>query len=182
MPISSCMTPSVITATSKQTISDVCTIMSEHKIGSVIIVENAATETGKNTEYSKPIGIITERDVVTHLGSKKPLSSLQTPVFEIMSHPLITIQSNSSLKDGIETMQLKNIRRLPVINKENDSGKMVGIITEKDIFRAIMKAVPSSQNIAENLMNDQMQFGYRFMYERFVNDDYFAKDTHPGLG
>jgi CBS domain-containing protein len=175
------MTPSVITATSKQTISDVCTIMCEHKIGSVIIVENTATEICKNTEYSKPIGIITERDVVTHLGSKKP-SSLQTSVFEIMSYPLITIQSNSSLKDGIETMQLKNIRRLPVINKENDSGKMVGIITEKDIFRAIMKTVPSSQNTAENLMNDQMQFGYRFMYERFVNDDYFAKDTHPGLG
>jgi signal-transduction protein with cAMP-binding, CBS, and nucleotidyltransferase domain len=79
-------------------------------------------------------------------------------------------------------MQLKNIRRLPVINKENDSGKMVGIITEKDIFRAIMKAVPSSQNTAENLMNDQMQFGYRFMYERFINEDYFTKDTHPGLG
>jgi CBS domain-containing protein len=175
------MTPSVITATSNQTIRDVCTIMCEHKIGSVIIVENTATEKGKNTEYSKPIGIITERDIVAHLGSKKP-SSLQTPVFEIMSHPLITIQSNSSLKDGIETMQLKNIRRLPVINKENDSGKMVGIITEKDIFRAIMKALPSPQNSTEGLVSDQMQFGYRFMYERFINDDYFAKDTHPGLG
>jgi CBS domain-containing protein len=88
------MTPSVITATSNQTIIDVCTIMREHKIGSVIIVENTATEKGKNTEYSKPIGIITERDVVT----KKP-SSLQTPVLEIMSHPLITIQSNNSLKE-----------------------------------------------------------------------------------
>jgi CBS domain-containing protein len=182
MPISSCMTLSVITATSNQTIRDVCTIMCEHKIGSVIIVENTATEKGKNTEYSKPIGIITERDIVTHLGSKKPLSSLQTPVFEIMSHPLIIIQSNSSLKDGIETMQLKNIRRLPVINKEKDSDKMVGIVTEKDIFRAIMKVLQSSQNTVENLMNDQMQFGYRFMYERFINEDYFTKDTHPGLG
>jgi predicted transcriptional regulator len=155
--------------------------MCEHKIGSVIIVENTATEKGKNTEYSKPIGIITERDIVAHLGSKKP-SSLQTPVFEIMSHPLITIQSNSSLKDGIETMQLKNIRRLPVINKENDNGKMVGIVTEKDIFRAIVKTLPSPQNSTEGLVSDQMQFGYRFMYERFINDDYFAKDTHPGLG
>ncbi len=182
MPISSCMTTSVITATSNQTIRDVCKIMCEHRIGSVIILKDNAPERGKNTEYNNPIGITTERDVVTHLGSKKPSSSLQTPVFEIMSHPLVTIQSNSSLKDGIETMQLKNIRRLPVINKENDSGKMVGIVTEKDIFRAIMKALPSSQNTAENLMNDQMQFGYRFMYERFINDDYFAKDTHPGLG
>jgi CBS domain-containing protein len=120
MPISNCMTLSVVSATTNQTIRDVCIIMSEHKIGSVIIVENTATEKGKYTEYSKPIGITTERNIVTHLGSKKP-SSLQTPVFEIMSHPLVTIQSNSSLKDGIETLQLKNIRRLPVINKEHNS-------------------------------------------------------------
>ncbi len=181
MPISSCMTLSVVSATSNQTIRDVCIIMCEHKIGSVIIVENTATEKGKYTEYSKPIGITTERDIVTHLGSKKS-SSLQTPVFEIMSHPLVTIQSNSSLKDGIETMQLKNIRRLPVINKEHNSSNMVGIVTEKDIFRAIMRALPSSQNTAEGLMKDQMQFGYRYLYEKFINDDYFAKDTHPGRG
>ena len=99
-----------------------------------------------------------------------------------MSHPLVTIQPNSSLKDGIETVQLKNIRRFPAINKENDNEKMVGIVTEKDIFRAIIKALPSSQNTAEGLMNDQMQFGYRYLYEKFINDDYFAKDTHPGRG
>ena len=59
---------------------------------------------------------------------------------------------------------------------------MVGIITEKDIFRAITKILPSQQNSTEGLVSDQMQFGYRFMYERFINEDYFTKDTHPGLG
>ena len=181
MPISSCMTPNVITATSNQTIRDVCKIMCGHNIGSVIILKGTAPEKGKNAQYNNPIGIATERDVVSHLGSKKP-SSLQTPVFEIMSHPLVTIQPNSSLKDGIETMQLKNIRRLPVINKENGNEKMVGIVTEKDIFRAITKILPSPQNNTEGLVSDQMQFGYRFMYERFITEDYFAKDTHPGLG
>ena len=173
------MTPSVITATSNQTIRDVCKILCEHKIGSVIILKDTAPDKDKNTEYNIPIGITTERDVVTYLGSKKP-SSLQTPVFEIMSHPLVTIQPNSSLKDGIETMQLKNIRRLPVFDKENDSEKMVGIVTEKDIFRAITKTLPSSQDTS-GLISDQIQFGYRFMYERFINEDYFAKDTHPGI-
>jgi predicted transcriptional regulator len=99
-----------------------------------------------------------------------------------MSHPLVTIQSDSSLKDGIETMQLRNIRRLPVIDKENDIEKMVGIVTEKDIIRAITKALPSSQTASEGMINDQMQFGYRFMYERFINEDHFSKDTHPGMG
>ncbi len=181
MTISSCMTPNVITATSNQTIRDVCKIMSNHKIGSLVILKDTNPVSDNNAQYSNPIGIATERDVVTHLGSKKP-SSLQTAVLEIMSHPLVTIQSNSSLKDGIETMQQKNIRRLPVINKENDNEKMVGIVTEKDIFRAIAKILPSQQNSTEGLVSDQMQFGYRFMYERFINEDYFMKDAHPGLG
>jgi len=179
------MTPSVITATSDQTIRDVCRIMNECNIGSVIIVNNTAGGTDKNTEYdsSNAVGITTERDIVNHLGSKAP-SSIRTPIFEIMSHPLITIQSNSSLKDGMETMQLKNIRRLPVIsNKENGSEKMVGIVTEKDIFRALVKTMPSSQTAAaEGMMSEQMQFGYRFMYERFINEDHFSKDTRPGMG
>jgi CBS domain-containing protein len=175
------MTPNVITTTSDQTIREVCKIMGEHKIGSVIILRDIALEKDNSTEHS-PVGIATERDVVTHIGSKTQSSSLETPVFEIMSHPLVTIQPNSSLKDGIETMQLRNIRRLPVIDKKNGNEKMVGIVTEKDLLRAIMKALPSSQTAAEGMISDQLQFGYRFMYERFMDEDRFSKDTHPGMG
>ena len=79
-------------------------------------------------------------------------------------------------------MQLKNIRRLPVIDKENGNDKMVGIVTEKDLIKAITKALPPSQTATEGMIIDQMQFGYRFMYERFINEDHFSKDTHPGMG
>ena len=67
------MTPNVITAISDQTIREVCKIMSEHKIGSVIILRGTALEKGNSTEYSNPIGIATERDVVTHLGFKNSI-------------------------------------------------------------------------------------------------------------
>jgi hypothetical protein len=55
------------------------------------------------------------------------------------------------------------------------------LVTEKDIFRAIMKTLPSPQNNTEGLISDQMQFGYRFMYERFIDEDYFPKGTSPGI-
>jgi CBS domain-containing protein len=67
----------------------------------------------------------------------------EMPVHELMSKPLITILSNNSIKDAIQTMQVKNIRRLVVVEKEekdDDNNNMVGIITDKDIFRAIMKS------------------------------------------
>jgi CBS domain-containing protein len=101
--------------------------MREHNIGCVVIV-------GENTARDKdPIGIITERDVVRLLGTPKPESPL-TRLRDVMSKPLITISINSSIKEAIETMQAKNIRRLLIVDKE----KMSGIITDKDIFRAIM--------------------------------------------
>ena len=56
-------------------------------------------------------------------------------VSEVMSKPLITITANTSVKDAVALMDEKNIRRLPVLN---DRGQMVGIITAKDIFKAVI--------------------------------------------
>jgi CBS domain-containing protein len=97
-----------------------------------------------------------------------------------MSTPLITISTTNSVKDAIETMQLRNLRRLPVTSNKNNA--MVGIVTDKDILRAISKtmSIPTASG-GESLLTDQLQFGYRFMYERFINDDNFPKGSNPGI-
>jgi signal-transduction protein with cAMP-binding, CBS, and nucleotidyltransferase domain len=72
-------------------------------------------------------------------------------VREIMSKPMITIFSNGSLKAALQTMQSKNIRRLPVVQKGD--GRLPGIITDKDIFRAIM----NNQQLINSLsMNNEL--------------------------
>ena len=58
---------------------------------------------------------------------------------------------------------------------------MVGIVTDKDILRAIMKTMTLPTSVGEGLLNDQMQSGYLFMYERFLNDDNFPKGINPGI-
>lgn len=68
-----------------------------------------------------------------------------------------------------------------MIDSENNNEKMVGIVTDKDILRTIIKTMPSSLSTAEGMLNDQLHFGYRFMYERFINEDRFLKGTHPGI-
>jgi hypothetical protein len=45
-----------------------------------------------------------------------------------------------------------------VIGGENNN--MVGIVTDKDILRAIMKTMPLPTSVGEGLLNDQMQFEY----------------------
>lgn len=142
----------VITKTVDQNIHAACRTMHENNIGCVVIV-------GENTAKNKePVGIITERDVVRLLGTLNPASP-HTPLRNIMSKPLITISINSSIKEAIETMQAKSIRRLLIVDKE----KMAGIITDKDIFRAIMK----NQALMTSLVNfspieEQRRIGEQF--------------------
>ena len=80
--------------------------MSNHRIRSLVILKGITPDKDKKTLNNNPIEITTERDIVTHLGSKIPWS-IQAPMLEIMSHPHVTIRPNRSLKNGLETMQLK---------------------------------------------------------------------------
>jgi CBS domain-containing protein len=146
--VSSFMTRDVKTEKEDQNVLTACRIMHENNIGCVIIVK----------KDDKPIGIITERDVVRLLGSLNP-SLLQTPLRDIMSKPVITIPINSSVRDAIQTMQQKNIRRLVI----SDGERMVGIITDKDIFRAIM----NNQDLIPSLLDDNLLIEHKTVYDQF---------------
>jgi CBS domain-containing protein len=155
--------------------------MHDHRIGSIVILRPSNdTKTMDKPENNMGIGIVTERDVVSYLGSDLALS-LRTQISEIMSSPLITISIANSLKDAIEIMQQKNIRRLPVMDGENIDNKMVGIVTDKDILRAIMKTIPAITSAGQGERTDQTQSGYRFMYESYFTEDSVPKGTNLGV-
>jgi CBS domain-containing protein len=147
--VESIMTKDVKTANEHQSLKAVASIMSKNNIGSVLIVPEA-----ENT----PVGILTERDIV-HIAGMSEVLMLHLLARETMSKPVITIDSRSSIQDAIQSMKLNNIRRLPVVNKV---GKMVGIITDKDIFRAII----NSQSLVASI-SEKVTIEYRPMYERF---------------
>jgi CBS domain-containing protein len=161
--ISNLMIDNVKIATENQTIRAVCKMMNENKIGSIVILKNS---TYGNTEYKLPIGIVTERDIVRLIGHAEPFS-IYAPVREIMSSPLITINPNSSIRDAMESMQQKDIRRLPVVDNK---GKMVGIITDKDIFRTIVK----NQSLVSSFLGDQILVDQQSIYGKFT--DYWFRD------
>jgi acetoin utilization protein AcuB len=52
---------------------------------------------------------------------------------ERMSHPVITVNEGTSMKDALQLMHNEHIRRLPVVNKR---GQLVGIVTETDLAKA----------------------------------------------
>jgi CBS domain-containing protein len=132
IPASGFMTTELITATEDQTIQEICKIMSDHDIGCVVVVKRLV---GGN----KPIGIITERDIVREIGTSD-LFLPQKPIRELMKYPLVTISPNTSIKEAIEIMQTKNIRRLLVVDNDDI---VRGILTQKDVFNALSSSDPS---------------------------------------
>jgi CBS domain-containing protein len=160
IPVSTYMSSkAVITVTADQNIYAACRMMHKNNIGCVIIL-------GKNGDsHEKPVGIVTERDVVRLLG-RLDAASIRSPLSEIMSKPVVTISINGSIKDAIQTMQQKNIRRLVIVDKEN----MVGIITDKDIFRALI----NNQTLIPSLVNDELIRERRPAYEQF--SEYWFRD------
>lgn len=160
--VSSVMVRDVKTAKENQTVKTVAKIMTDNNIGSVVIVTNS--------DVNKLVGIITERDIVCIVGAEQVLT-LQMPVRDKMSKPVITIDSTSSIRDAIQQMELNNIRRLPVVDKQEN---MVGIITDKDIFRTLMRSQSLVTSFCETLMVE-----YKPVYER-LSEFMLGEMSMPG--
>lgn len=131
-PASKYMTKTVITADVDQTIKSICKTMYENNIGSVVIVKR------QTDDSSEPVGIITESDIIRKMGSVE-LFSTQTAVSELMSKNIISIKSDNKISDAIGVMHGNNIRRLLVVDS---NGKILGIITDKDMLKAIARKKP----------------------------------------
>jgi predicted transcriptional regulator len=65
--------------------------------------------------------------------SPHEISLLDMDVMSLMTTPVITIAPSVSLWDALQLMQQNEIRRLPVVQNE----KLIGIITEKDVVKAL---------------------------------------------
>lgn len=124
--ITSLMTKNIIIAEQDANMIGISRIMSSNNIGSVVIVDDLSSR--------KPIGIITERDVIKSIGMLQP-HQLIVPVREHMSHPLITLASNATISDALKLMYEKKIRRIIIL----EHNKLAGIITDKDIFRYLVE-------------------------------------------
>lgn len=115
------MIKDIATIPKEAQVKEAGTLMSNRNIGSLIVVDNG-----------KPAGIITERDFL------KKIVALGTDpskykVEDVMTSPLITISSDATVLEANDILQKRGIRRLPVVEK----GKLVGIVTETDIMRAL---------------------------------------------
>jgi signal-transduction protein with cAMP-binding, CBS, and nucleotidyltransferase domain len=142
MLVKDVMTSPAITIQENGTTNKVAALMDKHDVGCIIVT----------TKEAKPLGIITERDLVVRVLAKNVMPDTIVAK-EVMTSPLMTIEPDVPITDAARRMSRLNIRRLGVMYK----GQLVGIVSSKDVL-AVMpelleiiqeKALIEGENMAE---------------------------------
>ena len=111
----------------------VAELMDKHDLGCIIVTN----------KEGKPLGIITERDLVVRVLAKnaKP-DTLKAN--EVMTSPLITIEPDATISDAARKMSKLDIRRLGVIYKK----QITGLLSSKDILGVMPELIEVIQERA----------------------------------
>lgn len=131
MFVSDWMTKKVFTVNADDFLSDAITLMREKNIKHVPVVKNGKLK-----------GIISDRDIKEYTPSKATCLDVyelhyllaKTRIREIMKLKVITATPDDAVEEAAMAMMDGNIGCLPVL----DNGNIVGIISDKDIFRALV--------------------------------------------
>ena len=135
------MTSPAVTITPETPFQEALKLMRDKKFRRLPVVDSAG----------KIVGIVSERDMLH--ASPSPATSLSVwevnyllwklKISDIMTHNVLTLNQDTPIEDAANLMVTHKIGGVPVVD---DSGKVVGVITETDIFRAFVEMLGGGEH------------------------------------
>ncbi len=126
MLVKDVMSSPVVTTDEEAPSNKIAKLMNENKFGCAIVTN----------KEGKPLGIITERDLVVRVLAKN-LKPENIKAKDVMTSPLATIDPEATISDAARRMSRLDIRRLGVLYK----GDLIGLISSKDILGVMPELV-----------------------------------------
>jgi CBS domain-containing protein len=141
--VSDLMRKKLVTIEESSSVQESAKKMKDKNVSSLVIVD----------EKGKPKGLITERDLVRRV-CIHDVSTSKITNKEIISSPLITIESKSSPSEAVDIMLQNNVRHLLVVDNESpeDVNKPIGIITPLDFTKSQGYAGSDDNDTLEKLL------------------------------
>ncbi len=148
------MTKEVVTVGGKDLVVDAARRMTAKNVGSVVVVDG-----------DEVAGILTEKDVLNRVlvGGMDPE---KTSVEEVMTSPVLTVDSEMSVYSTSKMMEDGGFRRLPVV----EDGELAGIVTQTDLSKAmrsiILEVVPKvEERLKETPLESALEPGMTYLIE-----------------
>ncbi|MEO1039975.1 MAG: CBS domain-containing protein [Pseudomonadota bacterium] len=112
---------SVITAPPDMTLTDAARVLTEHRIGAVVICQPGD---------STPLGVFSERDLARLVAEEGP-SALQLGVSQVMSTDLVTADGLADVNALMELMTQRRVRHVLIV----EAGALVGVVSIGDVVK-----------------------------------------------
>jgi CBS domain-containing protein len=127
----------VLTVTPGSMVSDAVLLLSERRIGSLVVSSD-----GKRAE-----GILSERDVVREIG-RRGAGCLNETVGQMMTRNIVTCTQADSADQVLELMTNGRFRHLPVV----EDGVMIGLISIGDVVKARLSELAMEKDALEGMI------------------------------
>jgi CBS domain-containing protein len=121
MQVRNIMKSPVVTIEPDESVRTAAQVMRDHNIGSVIV-----------TRSGRPLGILTERDVLHAAATTPNLDS--TAVSQHMTAPLVTASTNWDVTVAATEMTHRQIRHLVVVEQDQP----LGVVSLRDVLSVFL--------------------------------------------
>jgi citrate synthase len=116
--VSEVMSAPVVTAAPGDSVAEAAKLMQEKNVGSVVVCDG-----------DKPVGILTERDIVEFAGSEGMPSD--ATVGQLMTESPKTVTPDADMETTLQELAKSGYRHMPVVSGEG----LVGIVSMRDLMR-----------------------------------------------
>ena len=147
------MTRNPLSVSPNATATDIVRILLSNTFNGIPVVD----------ENNKPIGIVTQGDLIQRagmpirigllkdLGQENMDATLQNMAgkmaIKIMTHPVVTVPEDMHVPQAVDLMLQHHLKRLPVVNQD---GVLTGMLARMDVFRTVTRENPDWSTIVKH--------------------------------
>lgn len=146
MPVGELCNRDVVILRREDTILAAAKLMRQHHVGDVVVADDSGG-------FRRPIGIITDRDVVIEIMATE-LDQRVITVGDIMTGGLVTVKESLGVFEAIQYMRTKAVRRLPVVDEQ---GALVGILTLDDLLQLLSEELAAIARLIAHQQQKETQ-------------------------
>ena len=127
----------VVTIASGASVTEAAKLLSEKRIGAIVVTDSAGTA----------IGIMSERDIVRELGRRGP-ACMDDAVDALMTKEMVSTSPDEATDRVLEKMTEGRFRHMPVMK----DGAMVGLISIGDVVKARLSELAMEKDALEGMI------------------------------
>lgn len=145
MNVGKICTRNVITVRESDELTTAAELMRENHIGYLVVVEKGPDP---SNGHGKPVGVLTDRDIVVSVVSRKADPALLR-VGDVMTREPLVVEEGLSVGSALVQMRKNGIRRIPVIAP---AGHLSGVLSLDDVLDVLANEL---NDVAGSIRNEQ---------------------------